>query len=144
MIQMVDVNVLIHAVNEDFEDNESYRVWLQDWMDDSSPFGMSELVLSAFIRLTTNPKVLATPMEPQQALEYVEQIADQPHCRLIFPGRQNWEIFTTLCRETQARINTVPDAYFAALAIEHDCEWLTADTGFKKYPGLRWRHPLEN
>ena len=34
------------------------------------------------------------------------------------------------------------DAYFAALAIESGSEWITADRGFARFPGLRWRHPL--
>jgi hypothetical protein len=36
----------------------------------------------------------------------------------------------------------VPDAYFAALAIESGNEWVTADRGYGRYPGLRWRHPF--
>jgi predicted nucleic acid-binding protein len=36
----------------------------------------------------------------------------------------------------------VPDAYFAALAIEAGCEWITTDRAFARFKGLRWRHPL--
>lgn len=39
--------------------------------------------------------------------------------------------------------NLVPDAYLAALAIESRAEWITADRGFVRCPGLRFRHPLE-
>jgi len=35
-----------------------------------------------------------------------------------------------------------PDAYHAALAIEHGCEFITADADFARFPGLRQRHPL--
>jgi hypothetical protein len=38
----------------------------------------------------------------------------------------------------------VPDAYLAALAIEHDAEWYSADRGFARFPGLRHRHPLDD
>jgi predicted nucleic acid-binding protein len=38
--------------------------------------------------------------------------------------------------------NLVPDAYLAVLAIEHGCEFITADRDFSRFPGLRWRHPL--
>jgi len=31
------------------------------------------------------------------------------------------------------------DAWFAALALEQDCEWWTADFGFTRFPGLRLR-----
>jgi predicted nucleic acid-binding protein len=33
----------------------------------------------------------------------------------------------------------VPDAWFAALAIEHGCEWITEDRDYARFPGLRWR-----
>jgi uncharacterized protein len=36
----------------------------------------------------------------------------------------------------------VPDAYLAALAIEHGCEFISTDPDFRRFPGLRWRHPL--
>jgi predicted nucleic acid-binding protein len=37
----------------------------------------------------------------------------------------------------------VSDAYLAALAIEHGCEWITTDRDFSRFPGLKWRHPLQ-
>ena len=37
----------------------------------------------------------------------------------------------------------VPDAYLAALAIESGSEWITTDRDFSRFPGLRWRHPLQ-
>jgi predicted nucleic acid-binding protein len=35
------------------------------------------------------------------------------------------------------------DAYLAALAMEHGCEWWTADGDFARFPGLNWRHVLD-
>jgi len=58
-------------------------------------------------------------------------------------GQAHWEIFARLCREAKATGNLVPDAYFAALAIEHGCEWITTDRDYARFPGLRWRHPLD-
>jgi predicted nucleic acid-binding protein len=37
--------------------------------------------------------------------------------------------------------NLVADAWLAAPAIEHGCEWITDDTDFSRFPGLRWRRP---
>ena len=42
-----------------------------------------------------------------------------------------------------ARGNDVPDAYLAALAIEQGATWITTDRGFARFPGLRWRLPLD-
>ena len=44
---------------------------------------------------------------------------------------------------TQARGSIVADAQHAALAIEHGCEWISFDRDFSRFPGLRWRHPLD-
>jgi predicted nucleic acid-binding protein len=47
-----------------------------------------------------------------------------------------------LCKTASARGNLIPDAFFAALAIEAGCEWITTDRDFARFEGLRWRHPL--
>jgi predicted nucleic acid-binding protein len=33
----------------------------------------------------------------------------------------------------------IQDAWFAALAIESGCEWITADRDYARFDGLRWR-----
>jgi predicted nucleic acid-binding protein len=40
------------------------------------------------------------------------------------------------------RANDVPDAYLAALAIDHGLILCSADAGFARFPRLRWRNPL--
>ncbi|MCG5051467.1 MAG: PIN domain-containing protein [Myxococcales bacterium] len=54
-------------------------------------------------------------------------------------GRRHWDIFSELCLKFRATGNLVPDAYFAALAIESGSEWITSDAGFGRYPNLKWR-----
>jgi predicted nucleic acid-binding protein len=36
----------------------------------------------------------------------------------------------------------IPDAYLAALAIENDCEFISTDSDFSRFPGLKWRRPF--
>jgi len=35
----------------------------------------------------------------------------------------------------------ISDAWFAALAIENACEWITLDRDFARFPGLSWSMP---
>jgi hypothetical protein len=35
----------------------------------------------------------------------------------------------------------ISDAWFAALAIEHGCVWITCDRDYTRFPDLDWREP---
>lgn len=55
-------------------------------------------------------------------------------------GPRHWMIFRGLVLETGIRGSDTTDAYLAALAMEHSCEWWTTDGGFSRFAGLRWRN----
>ena len=40
-----------------------------------------------------------------------------------------------------AKGNLIPDAYYAALAIETGSEWITTDRDFSRFKKLRWSAP---
>jgi len=139
---LTDVNVLVYAHREDAADHARYRRFVEQMMNGPAAFGVSELVLSGFVRVVTHPRVFTPPSPASRALIFAEQIRKHPRAVPVAPGERHWEIFVKLCRDTKAAGNAVPDAYHAALAIEADCEWVTTDRGFARFPGLRWRHPL--
>lgn len=56
---------------------------------------------------------------------------------------QHWELFRERCTRTDARGKLVPDAYLAALALEHNCTYIATDRDFAKFSRLRWQHPLQ-
>lgn len=141
-MMLFDVNVLVYAHWRGAPDHERYRSWLEDAVAGDSAYGMSDLVLSGFLRIVTNPRVFTPPSLLEDALRFAKQLRDQPNCVAIAPGPRHWGIVELLCRESGARGNLVPDAYLAALAIESGSEWITTDGDFARFPGLRWRHPL--
>lgn len=137
-----DVNVLVYAFRKDAADHAAYRRWLQDVLDGDAAFGLSDLVLSGFLRVVTHPRVFAKPSGLARALDFTQLLASAPNRVRLEPGPRHWEIFVSLCREASARGNLVPDAFLAALAIEAGAEWITTDRDYARFPGLRWRHPL--
>jgi len=84
----------------------------------------------------------STPTPMPEALRFVEALRRAPNAIPVTPGPRHFEIFAGLCRLRGLCGNLVPDAFLAALAIESGSEWVTADKGFARYPGLRWRHPF--
>jgi toxin-antitoxin system PIN domain toxin len=136
-----DVNVLVHAFRRDSSDHVLCRSWLDKVVNGESRYGMAPHVLSAVVRVTTHPKVFKRPSALDEVLRFAEVLLDQPHCVVIQPGDGHWGIFTRLVREADARGNLVPDAWFAAMAIEAGCEWVTLDRDYSRFPGLRWQPP---
>jgi toxin-antitoxin system PIN domain toxin len=142
-MQLPDVNVLVYAYRGETVDHAQYRDWLEDVVNADEAYGYSDLVLSGFVRIVTHPRVFRPPSPLQDALAFVAVIRNRPNAVQIDPGGRHWGIFSNLCQRAGARGNLVPDAYLAALAIESGSEWITADRGFARFPGLRWRHPLD-
>jgi len=137
-----DVNVLVYAHRRDAPDHEHYRAWLEETINGDEAYGLADLVLSGFLRVVTHPRVFNPASLMEDALQFVLALRERPNRVAVTPGPRHWELFSGLCRTAGARGNLVPDAYFAALAIESGSEWITTDRDFSRFPGLRWRHPL--
>lgn len=137
-----DVNVLVYAFRKDAQDHRRYREWLLGVVNGDSAYGVSPQVLSSFVRVSTHPAIFAQPSQLDEALAFCRALMEQPHGQLVQPGERQWSIFAELCRRTQASGNLVQDAWFAALAIENGCEWITTDRDYSRFPGLRWRPPF--
>jgi uncharacterized protein len=140
---LTDANVLIYAFRRDADRHDEFRVWLEKMIAAEPVFGVSGLVLSTVVRVTTHPRIFARPSTVGEALTFAQFLLEQPNAVNVAPGERHWSIFANLCRGTEAKGNLVTDAYLAALAIESGAEWITADRDFARFPGLRWRHPLE-
>lgn len=138
-----DVNVLVYAHRKDARRHLEYLTWLNRLLDSDAAFGVSELVLSGFVRIVTHPKVFRDPTPLHIALEFAARIRDHPNAVTVWPGERHWSIFDRLCREADARGNLVADAYLAALAVESGAEWITTDRDYARFPALHWRHPLD-
>ena len=107
-------------------------------------YGFSELVLSGFLRVVTHLRVFNPSSDLASALAFTEVIRSQPNAVPIAPGPRHWEIFKNLCESARVKDNLVPDAYLAALAIESGTQWVTTDRDYSRFPGLDWRHPLDD
>jgi toxin-antitoxin system PIN domain toxin len=136
-----DVNILVHALRPDTPDHTRCHAWLDGVINGDARYGMAPQVLSGLIRITTHPKVFAVPSSLDEALRFCNILLAQSQCMVIQPGDRHWDIFKRLCTEADARGNLVPDAWFAALAIESGCEWITLDQDYARFPDLQWRMP---
>lgn len=138
---LADVNVLINAFRKDATHHSLCKLWLDRIILGDASFGASPLVLSAVARITTNPRVFKEPSSLEEVFAYCDNILHQPHCEIVEPGERHWPIFTRLCLETDTKGPRITDVWFAAMAIEHACTWITLDRDYARFPRLDWRTP---
>ena len=136
-----DVNVLIYAFRPDASHHAVCRPWLEKALADDARFGISPLALSALVRITTTARIYRPPSLVEEALAFCDTVLDRANCQIVEPGERHWSIFKRLCREGNVRGPLITDAWYAALAIEWGCEWITLDRGFARFPGLKWSTP---
>jgi uncharacterized protein len=136
-----DVNVLIYAFRSDVTQHALCRAWLIDVVRRDSAFGLSRMSLSALVRISTNPRISKVPSTLDEAFAFSEYLLGQPNCQIVEPGERHWAIFKRICLETNTHGPDTTDAWYAALAIESGCEWITLDRGFARFPGLKWSAP---
>jgi toxin-antitoxin system PIN domain toxin len=137
-----DVNVLLYAFRADAPEHAASRAWLDAVVNASAPYGMSPQVLASFVRVSTHRRIFSRPSRLEDALAFCNVLREQPTCQIIQPGPRHWEIYCDLCRKSKATGNLTQDAWFAALAIESGCEWITTDRDYTRFPNLRWRSPF--
>ncbi len=137
-----DVNVLIYAFRTDSEDHQKYRAWLESVINGSAAYGIAPQVLASVVRICTHPRIFARPSSQSDTFAFCNVLLEQPNATVTEPGERHWPIFENLCRTSKATGNLVQDAWFAALAIESGCEWITTDRDYARFNGLTWRAPL--
>ena len=143
-MQSPDVNVLASAFREDAVHHERCRGWLVDALAGRDQVALSELVLSGVLRVLTHPRVFHPPTPSDGAVDFVDALLAQPGNTTLRPGGGHWRIFRGMAVTLRLSGNRLPDAYHAALAIEHGCAWVTLDRGFSIYPGLRTVNLLDD
>jgi len=139
---LVDANILLYAEDSLQSRHQQARAWWDGQLSGSGVVCLCWTVLSAFIRIGTNPRVFEHPLSLEQALARVQSWLDQPCTRVVRPTERHWTVFKQVLTDGQAVANLMTDAHLAALAIEHGCVLASTDSDFARYPKLKWRNPL--
>ncbi len=139
---LIDVNLLIYAVNRDAPLHAKAKSWLETVISGTQTVALSWNVLLAFIRLTTRPGLFRQSLEIEAALNVVTDWLNQPQVTVIHPGPRHWQLLRELLLNVGTAGNLTSDAHLAALAVEHDAELCSLDSDFSRFPQLRWRNPL--
>lgn len=139
---VIDVNLLLYAYSAPSARQKLARTWLQETLSSAEPVGLPWQVISAFLRIVTNPNLPGLRRSLQEATSAVDEWLGLPNVRVLTQGDSHWPLFRQMLLEGQASGNLVSDAEIAALTIEYGGVLYTADRDFARFPGLRWVNPL--
>ncbi|MBF0493296.1 MAG: PIN domain-containing protein [Deltaproteobacteria bacterium] len=136
---LCDVNIFINLYLTHNSEHKKIKSWFEEFLLSGENFAYSELVLSSFLRIISNPKMTKFAVPIDSALKFTDKIMQITHAISIRPGVKHWNIFSNYCSSLKLKANLIPDAYLAALAVEHECTWVSQDEDFKIFPNLDWK-----
>lgn len=142
-MKLLDANVLIYAYDSSSLFHRRAKPWLEDLLSQPETVWVPWNSLLAFLRITTNPRILESPFTIEEAAAIVDEWLALPMVSILEPGARYWTILRQMLPAAQARADLVMDAHLAALAIEHGALLLSTDRDFSRFEGLRWQNPLE-
>ena len=105
--------------------------------------GIPWIVATGFVRLMTHPNVLVNPAAPGEAVDFVAEWFRSPQVVPINPGADHLTFLRRNLVAAGVGANLVTDAHIATLAMEYQAEVHSNDSDFGRFPGLRWRNPLQ-
>jgi uncharacterized protein len=139
---ILDVNILIYAVNRDAALHSRAKSWLEATLLGTEIIGVPWIVILAFLRLTTRAGFFRNPMPLEAAFDMLDSWLEQPSVVIVDPGSRHRTILRQLLSAIGTGGNLTSDAHLAALALEHRAELCSFDQDFGRFPGLQWRNPL--
>lgn len=141
-MRIVDLNVLIYAVNADAAQHERARAWWEHAVNGEEAIGLAWVVLLGFLRVSTSPRVFPRPLAPDVAVATLNAWLARDNVRVVREKDDHWETLKRLLGGSGTAGNLTTDAHLAALALSHDAVLVSTDTDFARFSGLRWESPL--
>jgi toxin-antitoxin system PIN domain toxin len=142
-VKLPDANLLLYAVDESAARHQPARAWVEERLSGTETVAFAWVVLLAFVRLATSPRVFHSPLTASEALDLVDGWLAQPCATVVQPTGRHASVLRELLEPLGTAGNLTTDAHLAALAIQHGGELCSTDSDFSRFAGLRWTNPLQ-
>jgi hypothetical protein len=137
-----DLNLLLYAVDRSAPMHRHAKRWWDAALSGTETVGLAWAVMLGFVRLTTNARVVRSPLTASDALGFVDRWIDRDVTTIVEPTARHPAVLRELLSESGTGGSLVTDAHLAALAIEHGAQLCSADRDFGRFPSLAWVNPL--
>lgn len=141
-MKLVDVNVLVYAINLESPHHALVRAWWEETLRSGEKVALTWTTVSGFIRVTTQSHAVNNPLAVDEALKFVDDWLEHPNVQIALPREDHLRIFSMLLKELGRGGNLTTDAHLAAIAIGNGAVLASCDTDFARFSKLRWENPL--
>ncbi len=142
-MKLVDANVLLYAYDSSSQHHAACRTWLEDALNADEPIGFPWQTTMAFIRISTNPRAVRSPLAASAACSIVASLLERPATVIVEPGERFWSTFCDIVDHARVTGPLITDAVLAALAIEAGAAVCSTDRDFRRFTGLSLIDPTE-
>jgi toxin-antitoxin system PIN domain toxin len=140
-VKIVDLNILLYAVNANAPHHRRVRAWWEDALSGDEPVGLAWIVLLGFLRIATRGDIFPNALSPEDAALRVDAWLQRPNVRIVGESDDHWPQLRALIAETGTAGNLTSDAHLAAIAIRRGATLISCDNDFARFGGLQWKNP---
>lgn len=137
MSYLLDANLLLNAFRRDTPAHTASYGWLTRTLQEGEAVWTTSVNEIALLRVSTLAALGPLAASPQQVFAFLAALHTQPTYQHLELGKAGLGRWRQLTLDLGLRGNDLNDAFLAALALEHRLTLVTADQGFRRFPGLR-------
>lgn len=137
-----DVNLLLLAMNRSSAHHPRAWEWWHSVMRGSEHIGFSWHVLIGYVRMATDPRIVAMPFSVADAVADTESWIALPRAHVLLPRGEHLLMVERMLEPVGRGGKLVPHAHLAALALQHGGTVYSRDGDFGRFPHVPWVDPL--
>jgi toxin-antitoxin system PIN domain toxin len=141
-LTIIDANILLNAYDAESPHQPAASLWLSKLLESGEAIGLPWISIWAFIRISTNHRIVRNPKPASECFAIVREWLAQPGVFPLNPGPLHAEILEKLAAEYGVTGPLLTDAALAALALEYGGKVASADQDFRRFPSVKWINPL--
>lgn len=139
----IDANILIFSVMKDGPFYERSRNFLISRMNENEPVFFCWETIYAFIRITTNRRIMKNPLSFREANQRANLLIERQNVSLLHSTKESYHIFQEYEKNMKLEGNLISDAIIASQLESNGIKKIyTNDKDFWKFPQLRPVDPL--
>ncbi len=129
-----DVNVLVAAARLEHPHHKTAFSWLELAViaaADKPRLALLPGVIAGYLRITTNRRIFPAPTPIRAAVEFIDDLLNSETVSVL-TGAREWPQLRSMCLQKSLTANSIPDAWIAALVLEHKEVLATFDNDFSQ------------